>query len=50
MASPWRPAEVAPASRTAPPASRWTRWLVPATLLAAAVWLFLLLRRVLSSA
>jgi hypothetical protein len=48
LASPWRPAEVELAGGVAPSASRWARWLMPATLLVAAVFLLLLLRRVLA--
>jgi hypothetical protein len=50
LASPWRPAEVELAGRVAPSAARWTGWLIPATLLVAAAFLLLLLRRVLSGA
>jgi len=50
LASPWRTAEIELAVGVAAPASHWTRWLVPATLLLATALLFLLLRRVLSGA
>ncbi len=48
LASPWRPAEIEQAERVAPSTGRFTRWLMPLTLLVAAAFLLLLLRRVLS--
>ncbi len=49
LARPWRPAEIELGAQAAPTAGRWTRWLMPAMLLAAAAFLLLLLRRVLAT-
>lgn len=48
LARPWRPAEIDLSGKVAPSSSRWTPWLMPLTLLVAAAFLLLLLRRVLA--